>query len=129
MRIVVFTCIAVFLVLSSPSPAAAEEKRTPTEAEKIDALIGAVEQLKDARFIRNGKEYDCQAAADHMRRKRKGAGDRVKTAREFVTHVASRSERSGEPYKIKFKDGKQETSEAFLTKELDKLEGKSQVSK
>ena len=35
--------------------------------------------------------------------------DQIKTARQFITDVASKSQRSGEAYKIRFKDGKEQT--------------------
>ena len=128
-----FALIAVVVtalpLLTAVTRAADPEQKELTEDQKIDSLITAVEKLKDARFIRNGKEYDCAAAADHMRRKRKVAGDKVKTARDFIAGIASKSSRSGKPYMIKFKDGKEMTSEAFLTKELEKLEGKSKEEK
>lgn len=123
MRNTITAFVALGMLLSA-AVARAEEKKQLTEPQKIDALIGAVEKLKDAKFVRNGKEYDGKAAADHMRRKRKSAGDKVKTAREFIDRLASKSSTSGEPYKIKFKDGKEVTSAEFLTKELDALEGK-----
>ena len=123
MRMTMTAFVALGMLLSA-AVARAEEKKQLTEPQKIDALIGAVEKLKDAKFVRNGKEYDGKAAADHMRRKRKSAGDKVKTAREFIDRLASKSSASGEPYKIKFKDGKEVTSAEFLTKELDALEGK-----
>jgi hypothetical protein len=121
-----FIATAVVVLAIAGASRAAEEKKPLSESQKIDALIAAVDQLKDARFVRNGTEYDCKAAADHMRRKRKAAGDRVKTARDFIAHVASKSSRSGEPYRIKFKDGKETTSGEFLTKELEKVEGKKE---
>ena len=111
-------------LLATPVVNAAEDKKQLTEEQKIDRLIATVETLKDATFVRNGSEYDCKAAAEHVRRKRKAAGNKVKTAPEFITQIASKSMRSGEPYKIKFKDGKEITSGEFLTKELEKLEGK-----
>ena len=96
-----------------------------SEEEKIKSLIATVRGLKDATFIRNGDEHDCDSAADHMQRKWKAGRKEIKTARDFVRLAASKSSRSGEAYRIRFKDGKEVTSEAFLTKELDKLERKS----
>jgi hypothetical protein len=120
----VLPLFVVCAVLLAGVSVRAEEKKPLTEPQKIDALIAAVEKLKDAKFVRNGKEYDGKSAADHMRRKRKAARDKVKTAREFIDRLASKSSASGEPYKIRFKDGKEVTSAEFLTKDLEKLEGK-----
>src|SRR5438105_157904 len=84
-----------------------------TENQKIESLISSVENLKDAKFIRNGKEYDSKAAADHMRNKWRYARGRIKTARDFIQLVASKSSESGQPYMIRFKDGKEVASEEF----------------
>jgi hypothetical protein len=43
------------------------------EAAKIRYLIGSVETLQGATFIRNGVEYDAKKAADHLRLKLKTA--------------------------------------------------------
>lgn len=100
-----------------------------TEEQKIKSLIAAVRELKDATFIRNGDEHDCAAAAEHMQRKWKAGRKQIKTARDFIRLAASASSRSGEPYRIRFKDGTERTSEEFLTAELDKLEGKGGAGK
>jgi hypothetical protein len=122
------------LTLASAGPArggaaarAAEERgaKPLSEAEKIRSLIATVRGLRGATFIRNGAEHDCDSAADHMQRKWKAGRGEIKTARDFIRLAASKSSRSGEPYRIRFKDGTETTSEAFLTEELDKLEGKS----
>lgn len=107
------------LVASTAAPAAGKPK---TEREKIESLIAAVESLKDATFIRNGKEYDCKTAADHMRAKWKWQGGDIKTARDFIRLVATKSSESGKPYLIRFKGGKEVESGKFLAERLDKIE-------
>ena len=97
------------------SPASLEE------AAKIEQLIAAVEHLKDATFVRNGTEYDGKAAADHMRRKWKIVAKDVKTARDFIQLVGTKSSQSDKPYVIRFKDGKEIESAKFLGEQLDKL--------
>ncbi len=95
-----------------------------SEEERIDAMIKTLEQLKDAIFIRNDEEYDAKSAADHLRMKWQYAGRRITTARQFITLIATKSSVSGKPYLIRFEDGREMTSEAFLTAELEKLEAK-----
>ena len=115
-------------VAPAPAAAVAEERgeaKPLTEDEKIDSLIKTVRGLKDATFIRNGREHDCDEAADHIARKRKAGRKKIKTARDFIRLAASKSSASGDPYRIRFKDGTEKTSEAFLTEALDKLEGKA----
>ncbi len=93
-----------------------------SETQKIEALIGAVERLEGAVFIRNGSEHDCRAAAKHLRDKWKGGRKEIKTARDFIRLAASSSSTSGKPYWIRLKDGKQLRSADFFTAELEKLE-------
>ena len=93
----------------------------PSETQKIEALIERIESLEGAVFMRNGREYTGEEAAEHLRFKWSYARGRVKTARQFIENIASRSSRSGEAYMIRFADGRQVTSEAYLAAELEKL--------
>jgi len=95
--------------------------KTYTEEQKIAYVISSLGRL-DAVFIRNGAEHKPSEAMEHLRMKRKKAGKQIKTARQFITEVASKSSISGEAYLIKFKDGHTETAEAYLNKQLDRLE-------
>ena len=92
------------------------------EARKIEHLIAAVEQLGNAKFIRNGSAYDAAKAADHLRLKLREAGERVQSADDFIALCGSRSSVSGKPYEIVFDDGKRITSEAFLRAKLKELQ-------
>ncbi len=77
----------------------------PSEKEKIDYLLTAI-GTSDVIFIRNGTEHTASEAQSHLQDKLKAAGDRVKTAEEFITSLASKSLQTGKPYLIKTKDGK-----------------------
>jgi len=103
--------------------AAASAQQAPAlgDAQKIDALIQAVAELRGAVFVRNGSEYDAKAAADHLRLKREKAGSRVKTADDFIRLCGSVSSTTGRPYQIRWADGRTETSEAFLRAKLAEL--------
>jgi hypothetical protein len=68
------------------------------ERKKIDFLIFSVENLKGAKFIRNGSEYEGKEAAEHLRMKLKNAGVKVQTADDFIRLCASKSFISGKPY-------------------------------
>jgi hypothetical protein len=116
------TAIAALLMLLTFGSRGRAAVLRPNEEQKIESLISTVENLHDAKFIRNGTEYDCKAAADHMRSKWKWKRDEIKTARDFVRDVASVSSESGQPYLIRFKNGKEVKAADFLTAELDKLE-------
>jgi hypothetical protein len=118
--------VALFaLCLCAPAALAAapaESAATPEENARIERLISAVENLKDATFVRNGTDYDGKAAADHMRRKWKIVAKDVKTARDFIRLVGTKSSQSDKPYVIRFKDGKEIESAKFLSEQLEKLE-------
>jgi hypothetical protein len=88
------------------------------EQRKIEYLISSIADLRDARFVRNGSEYDSQRAADHLRLKLRNAGDRAKTAEDFITYCATGSWITGEKYRIKFADGRVVDTAAFLRDKL-----------
>ncbi|HEY5497418.1 MAG TPA: DUF5329 family protein [Syntrophales bacterium] len=88
------------------------------EAAKIRYLIASVETLEGAKFIRNGREYDARSAANHLRLKLKNAGDRVRTAEDFIKFCGSKSSMSGEPYLIRLTDGTIVKTEVFFRKKL-----------
>jgi hypothetical protein len=75
------------------------------EQRKIEFLISSVEKLRGARFVRNGSEHGAKEAAAHLRMKLKTAGDKVKTADDFIKLCASRSSVTGVAYLIRFSDG------------------------
>ena len=88
------------------------------ERRKIDYLIASVETLQDAQFVRNGKSYTPQAAAEHLRLKLGAAGARIVTADDFIRLCASVSSISGIPYQVRFADGHLVTSEEYLRQKL-----------
>ncbi|MEO7478675.1 MAG: DUF5329 family protein [Lysobacteraceae bacterium] len=93
-----------------------------TEQQKIDALIHSVEVLPGARFIRNGTSYDGKAAAHHLQMKRRYAGDRIKTAEDFIACCASQSSMSGNPYQIQFSNGETVDASVYFHNELKRIE-------
>jgi hypothetical protein len=88
------------------------------EGKRIAYLITSVENLQGAKFVRNGTQYDGKEAASHLRMKLGKAGDRVRSAEDFITLCASKSYLSGKPYLIVFSDGKTIPSEDFFRKKL-----------
>jgi hypothetical protein len=94
----------------------------PPEKAKIEALIHRVSELQDAKFIRNGSEYDVGVAVRFLRGKWRANEKEVKNARDFVDKVGSASGTSGKPYMIRFKDGREVPSRDFLLTELKKRE-------
>jgi hypothetical protein len=75
-----------------------------SEEHKIEKLILIIKN-SNVKFIRNGSEYSPKEAAEHLRMKRRKAGSKIKTAEDFIDHIASKSYMSGEPYQMKFSNG------------------------
>jgi len=100
----------------------AESATELTESQKVQQLIEWVRHLEGATFIRNGEEYNCQQAADHLQSKWEKHKDQVKTAQEFIDALASKSGMSGEDYQIRFADGKTVTCGEALHQQLQQIE-------
>ncbi|MDB6118602.1 MAG: hypothetical protein JWO08_2383 [Verrucomicrobiaceae bacterium] len=110
------TIITTFLILSYAMAALADS------AEKeITALIAAVQNEKGMFFIRNGSEHTAAEAADHLRRKRKAAGEKIKTSEDFITYCGTGSSVTGSRYKVKFADGREEFADQFLKAQLQRI--------
>src|SRR5512138_2822090 len=99
----VFCCFCFLSIMAFFSNVA--QAINDAEKAKIEYLISSINELKGAKFIRNGSEYDTAAASKHLRRKLKAAGNKINTAEEFIEYCASRYSMSGEPYTIKLQSG------------------------
>jgi hypothetical protein len=97
---------ALILLLLGASFGAQPADLSPAQSARIEYLIGTIESLPNAQFIRNGSSYDAKAAAGHLRLKLRNAGSRVKSAEDFIRYCASQSSISGTPYLIRFSDGR-----------------------
>jgi len=102
-------------------PDAKTKPPKPTEPQKIERLLQFV-GASGVTFIRNGAEYTATEAVEHMRRKLDYAGKRIKTARQFIKHLATGSSMTGKPYTVRFKDGREIPSAEWLTRALDRIE-------
>jgi hypothetical protein len=49
-------------------------------------------------------------------------GEHVETAAQFIEQIASRSSTSGEPYLIRFTDGRTVAAARFLGDELERMD-------
>ncbi len=96
----------------------------PHEQSRIERLIRFVESQKDMKFIRNGSEYSCAEAAKFLRGKLESMGGEVTTAREFIERIASKSSMSGQPYHVKFADGRLIPAAQFLADELKRMDAR-----
>jgi hypothetical protein len=106
--------IFAFIVLFATAISAQDN----IEKKKIDFLISSIANLKEAKFIRNGSEYDSKEAAKHLRMKLEKAGSHVQTADDFIRLCASQSYTTGKLYMIKFSDGRTITAEKYLREKL-----------
>jgi hypothetical protein len=88
------------------------------EQKKIEFLISSVENLTEAKFVRNGTEHDSRNAAKHLRLKIEKAGERVKTAEDFINLCASKSYITNQPYMIKYADGKMISARKYFREKL-----------
>ncbi len=114
-------CAALALLVATSGLARAVQSSTD-ETKKIEALIAHVEELADAKFVRNGIEYDAKTAGAFLRGKWDANKSKIKTAKDFIEHAASVSSTTGKPYLIRFKDGKDVKSGEYLAEQLKTIE-------
>jgi hypothetical protein len=108
----------LFVLVLTPALAQRLVPSPPTEQQKIDYLINTIATLHGASFIRNGRVYDAEQAAAHMRLKLRFAGSRVKTVDDFIVYCATGSSVSGTRYTIRFTDGHSIDAATFLRGKL-----------
>jgi hypothetical protein len=113
--------VALLVILTTPSFVQAQDLPAP-EKQKIETLIRQVGDLKEAKFVRNGSTYAPATAVRFLRGKWDANKADIKTVRDFIDKVASKSGTSGKPYLMRFNDGKEIPSREFLLAELKKLE-------
>ena len=101
-------------LLAHATPSATEEKL-------IDTLIQRVSKMSAMVFMRNGSEYNAADAAKHMQAKYDHFKKELVTAEDFIERCASRSEMTGQAYKVKLTDGVVRDANEFLNSELRAL--------
>lgn len=92
-----------------------------SEQDKIEHLIQHIAGLKEAVFLRNGKEHRAAEAADHLRKKLAAAKSEITSADDFVAKVATQSSLTDEPYTLRLSDGRLVTLADYLRAELQSL--------
>ncbi len=112
-----FTLLLFALCFALPLQA-----REAREQLKINYLISSIEKLQGAVFIRNGTEYNGTKAAEHLREKLDYAGEKIKTANQFIDKCATASWLSKRKYQIRFSDGHTQDSAVFLRKKLNEFD-------
>jgi hypothetical protein len=91
---------------------------------KIEALLTHVAGLSDARFIRNGKDYDAKSAAKFLRGKWEANEKKINSATDFIAVAATQSSTTGKPYQIRISKSAPVTCSDYLIAELKRIEGK-----
>ena len=87
--------------------------------DEIVHLIGFV-SASECTFIRNGKEYEAQEAASHIRKKYEYFKEDILSTEQFIELSASRSTISKKKYQIQCKGAERITSQKWLLDELEK---------
>ena len=97
MKAIQRTSFAAFALLALAHPAIAMPEAAKQETLK---LIGTVES-SGCQFERNGTWFPAKDAAAHLQRKLNATEKRLETTEQFITHVASTSSITGQPYAIR----------------------------
>jgi hypothetical protein len=126
MKALILTIVVTALALSVCSAALRAADLPPATEKQIEALIAAIERMADATFIRNGRLYGAAVAAEFLRRKWRHREANVGSADDFIEKVASFSSTTGQPYLIRFSDGRETPCAIFLRTELSNLRQKEQ---
>jgi hypothetical protein len=103
------------------APVARAEPSTSVRVE-VDFLLGYVEG-SGCEFYRNGTWHDPKAAQAHLRDKYKFLAARglINTTEDFIEKAATRSSLSGEPYRVRCRDGATVTTNQWLHAELSRF--------
>ncbi|MGB5689386.1 MAG: DUF5329 domain-containing protein [Woeseiaceae bacterium] len=102
--------IIAVLILSGLMQSAASAAEVPTEIDYLLTTMGS----SDCTFIRNGKEYDAEDAAAHLRMKYKRGRRYASTTEKFIENLASKSSMSKKPYLISCEGAERVESGAWL---------------
>lgn len=92
------------------------------EKSKIESLLSHVAGLSDAKFVRNGKDYDAKSAAKFLRGKWEANEKKIHTATDFISVAATQSSTTGKPYLIRLKGQSAKPCGDYLLAELRKIE-------
>lgn len=88
-------------------------KQSEWESYCIHRLLHLIEH-GNVTFIREGKEYNGDDAAAHLRKKLTRGGEKIRTLDDFILNIASKSSTTGRPYRIKRTDGAIVNAEEWL---------------
>ena len=113
------TSLLVLLLTVSEAPLAdVPESQVP----EVEYLIRSLE-TSDCEMIRNGKSYDGEAAAAHVKRKYDHFRHRITSTPEFIELSATRSTMSGKKYMVECPGEKPIPSADWLREKLSAYRG------
>ncbi len=95
--------------------------------DKIEFLLNAIAK-SELTFVRNGKGFDGQAAAEHFRKKMANAEKPITKVDVFIEDIASQSSTTNEPYKVRSPDGSESDLKSWLRSRLDAQAGSDSES-
>lgn len=88
-----------------------------SQKHEVEHLLLFVEST-DCAFERNGKKYDGERAAKHIKRKYKHFRDDITTTEEFIEYSGTKSTMSGRDYLVYCDDNEPIPSSVWLLDEL-----------
>ena len=91
------------------------DQQVKDETKEIEALLKKIES-SDIIFIRNGVEHTAKEAADHLRSKWEQTNGKIKTKKDFIEQLATKSSLTGELYLVQLKDGSKIKAADWLNK-------------
>jgi len=110
--------LALLPALWAGNSLGAAELAGQTADQRIEALLVQVLAQPDVQFIRNGTPYDAATAVKFLRAKWDRQRAAIRTVHDFIDQVATKSSTTGQPYLIRFKDGRTVACRDFLTRLL-----------
>lgn len=87
---------------------------------EIDQLLDFVAR-SGCQFVRNGSVHASPEASEHLRMKLSKAGNRIRSAEDFIEQLASQSYLSGKPYAARCPGKAEQPSKSWLSNELRRL--------
>jgi hypothetical protein len=97
---------------SSPGATAGDAQHV-----RVEKLLARVEAATIT-FLRNGNPHSAQEAADHLRAKYRRARSAIRTAEQFIAEHGTKSSTTGERYRVRHADGREQDAAAWLTEQL-----------
>jgi hypothetical protein len=111
----------ILIILFSLIFCSADSARVIKEGELELAIAHLLNYVSESgcTFIRNGKEYKAEKAANHMRRKYEHYKDEIETPEDFIRLAGTKSILSGRPYMVRTESGKEASCAEWLESALE----------